>query len=357
MSITLVMATRIEGLLLCLMDPLTQASLGAAVAVAVSTPKNARMAFIVGGVAGAVPDLDVLIRSDSDPLLTLEYHRHFTHALMTAPVIGLCVAVLFKLLCVWSQLPFRAFALYGVLGALTHGLLDACTSYGTMLYWPFSDHRESWDLISVIDPLFTLPLALLTFFGLIKARPRLAQVALLWCALYFIFCGLQRSRATQVAEDLAAERGHTVEHYSIRPSLGNTLLWRMIYSLEGRYYVDAVRISPSGAARIYPGQSVKVLTQQAAVQRVPMESVLGRDIERFRFFSQGYLYLHPEDEQVVGDMRYALWPDSVVPLWGIRIDPTRIDQHTKMLYFRDASKPARDRLWKMICGDDVALLN
>ena len=30
------------------MDPLTQASLGAAVAIAVSTPKNARMAFVVG---------------------------------------------------------------------------------------------------------------------------------------------------------------------------------------------------------------------------------------------------------------------------------------------------------------------
>ena len=354
MSITLLMGIRIEGILLCLMDPLTQASLGAAVAVAVSAPKNARMAFIVGGVAGAVPDLDVFIRSDSDPLLTLEYHRHFTHALIMAPMIGLCMAVLFKLLCVWSQLPFRAFALYGVLGALTHGLLDACTSYGTMLYWPFSDHRESWDLISVIDPLFTIPLALLTFFAFIRARPRFAQVALLWCALYFIFCGLQRSRAIQVAEDLAAERGHIVEHHSIRPSFGNTLLWRMIYRAEERYYVDAVRIAPNGASRIYPGQSVEVFSTETAARRIPAGSVLGRDIERFRFFSQGYLYLHPKDDQVVGDLRYALWPDSVVPLWGIRIDPARIDQHTEMLYFRDASESARDRLWKMICGDAVA---
>ena len=40
------------------------------------------------------------------------------------------------------------------MGAITHGLIDACTSYGTLLYWPISHHRESWDIISIIDPIF-----------------------------------------------------------------------------------------------------------------------------------------------------------------------------------------------------------
>jgi inner membrane protein len=338
------------------MDPLTQASLGAAVAVAVSSREQARRAVLVGAVAGAAPDLDVLIRSAADPLLSLQYHRHFTHALITAPLIGICVAALFKLLCFRSKVTFRQFALYGVLGALTHGLLDACTSYGTMLYWPFSQYRESWDLISVIDPTFTLPLALLTLFAFAWRRPRFAQVALIFCALYFGFCGMQRSRATQVAEQLATERGHQPEQTSIRPSFGNTLLWRMIYRFEGRYYVDAVRIAPGAMPRLYEGQSVEAFTVEHAAEHVDAESVLGRDIERFRFFSQGYLYLHPDDDQVVGDMRYAMWPDSVVPLWGIRIDPARADQHTEMVHYRDPSKPARERLWQMIQGHEVAVL-
>ncbi len=338
------------------MDPLTQASLGAAAAVAFSSREQARWAVLIGAVAGAVPDLDVLIRSASDPLLSLQYHRHFSHALITAPVIGLCVAAIFKLLLFRSKVSLQQFALYGVLGALTHGLLDACTSYGTMLYWPFSQYRESWDLISVVDPIFTLPLALLTLFAFAWRQPRFAQVALVVCALYFGFCGLQRSRAAHVAEQLAAERGHQPEQYSIRPSFGNTLLWRMIYRFEGRYYVDAVRIAPGAASRLYQGQSVEQFTPAHAAERVDPASVLGQDIERFRFFSQGYLYLHPTDDQVVGDVRYAMWPDSVVPLWGIRIDPARADQHTEMLHFRDPSKLARDRLWQMIQGREVAVL-
>ena len=59
--------------------------------------------------------------------------------------------------------------LYAIMGTLSHGLLDACTSYGTRLYWPFSQYRESWDLISIIDPLFTLPMLALLIAAFICA--------------------------------------------------------------------------------------------------------------------------------------------------------------------------------------------
>lgn len=336
------------------MDPLTQASLGAAAAVACCSRAQTRWAGLIGAVAGAAPDLDVLIRSATDPLLTLEYHRHFTHALISVPVIALMVAVLFRWLFFRVQLRFGEWALYATVGALTHGLLDACTSYGTQLYWPLSSHRESWDLISVIDPLFTVPLAFLTVLAFAWRRPRFAQCALVLCALYFGFCGVQRSQAVRVADELAVARGHVPEDRSIRPSFGNVMVWRMIYLFEGRYYVDAVWVAPGQMPRVYEGQSVERFTGADAAERVNPESVLGRDIERFRFFSQGYLYQHPTEANVVGDIRYAMWPDSVVPLWGIRIDPTQVDAHTEMVHYRDPSKPARERLWAMICGRDVA---
>lgn len=338
------------------MDPLTQASLGAAVAVAASSRTQARWALLIGAVAGAAPDLDVLIRSSSDPLLGLEYHRHFSHALMSAPLIGLFFAALFKWLFARSAPSLSACARYAVLGALTHGLLDACTSYGTLLYWPFSMHRESWDLISVIDPLFTLPLVGLTVCALIWRQPRCAQVALLFCALYLGFCGVQHSRASQAAEQLAAARGHQPERYSIRPAFGNSLLWRMIYRFEGRYYVDAVWTFPGAEPRVYLGRSVAQFEPSDAAALVTADSVLGRDIERFRFFSQGYVSVHPSDDQVLGDVRYAMWPDSVVPLWGIRINPAHPDAHIEWVTYRDASPAARDRLWQMIQGRPVAPL-
>ena len=53
---------------------------------------------------------------------------------------------------------YRQVWFIALLGYGTNGLLDACTTYGTLLLWPFSNARIAWNNVSVIDPLFTLPL-------------------------------------------------------------------------------------------------------------------------------------------------------------------------------------------------------
>ena len=76
------------------MDPMTQAVLGASVPQAVSRKKHLAAATLFGALAGMAPDLDFLIRSDSDPLLYLQYHRQFTHSFLFIPVGGLFCALL-----------------------------------------------------------------------------------------------------------------------------------------------------------------------------------------------------------------------------------------------------------------------
>ena len=69
------------------MDPLTQGALGAALPQSTAVRgKYAGSAGLFGFLAGMAADLDVLIRSSSDPLLFLEYHRQFTHSLVFIPV-------------------------------------------------------------------------------------------------------------------------------------------------------------------------------------------------------------------------------------------------------------------------------
>ena len=335
------------------MDPITQISIGAAVAVAISPKDQTRLAAFLGAVAGGAPDLDVLIRSSADPLLSLQYHRHFTHALIMAPVIGFCIAVVFKLLLFRSTVPLKKFVLYAAAGALTHGPIDACTSYGTLLYWPFSSHRESWDLISIIDPIFTLPLVALTLLAIRRGQPLFARIAVALCVTYLSFCGFQHMRAKEVAQEIAAESNHYPDVYSVRPSLANNLLWRTIYEFNGRYYVNAVWVVPGKEPVVYPGRSVNVFSTEDAADLALPDSVLGRDIERFRYFSQGYVYRHPNHENVLGDLRYAIYPDSTLPLWGIHFDLMETESHAEMEYFRDITKSSLLRLWKMICGQQV----
>lgn len=333
------------------MDPVTQMTVGAAAAALVCRQEEARHALLLGALAGAAPDLDVLIRSETDPLLALQYHRHFTHSIFIAPLIGLLVAGLFKAVIFWKKWPFRRLALFSILGACTHGMIDACTSYGTMLYWPLSQHRESWDVISIIDPIFTGPLFLLTVVAFAFRRPSFARFALLLCAIYLALGVFQRSQALHVARSLIKERGHSAEVLTVRPSFANIILWRTVYLDGDRYYVDAVRTLPFSDPVIYSGDSVDAFSAERSRTLVSEDSVLSNDIERFRFFSQGYLYQHPDMPEIIGDLRYSMLPNSIQPLWGIRVDPSVSSEHAAFEHFRDPSQRAVGQLWLMILGE------
>ena len=134
------------------MDPLSQGVLGVAAAQAVSKKPQARRAAFMGLVAGLAPDADVFITSATDPLLSLQFHRQFTHALVFIPIGALLAALVLHPLMGRRFLCFRTTYLFCLAGYATHGLLDACTSYGTQLLWPFSDLRVAWNNISIIDP-------------------------------------------------------------------------------------------------------------------------------------------------------------------------------------------------------------
>ncbi|MEM1223733.1 MAG: metal-dependent hydrolase [Verrucomicrobiota bacterium] len=332
------------------MDPLTQASLGAAAAVAFSKREHLRLAAVVGAAAGMAPDIDVLIKSAEDPLLSLQYHRHFTHALIFAPLLGLVVAGLFRLLLYRKRPEFSLLAKSAVIGALTHGPLDACTSYGTLLYWPFVMHRESWDIISIIDPVFTGPLVALLLFAVLRKRRFYGRLALALCLIYLCLGCVQRERAKHVTEQLVAERGHTFDELTARPSLANIVLWRIIYRQEDHYYVQAVHLSLFGGHKIYEGNRVAAFQETDAASLAPDDSTLAGDIARFRYFSQGYLYLHSGASDVIGDLRYSAFPNSVIPLWGIRFDSELPDKHGELEYFRTVSEGDIARLWSMILG-------
>ena len=178
------------------MDPVSQGVLGAALPQAVARRPKASLALICGMLGGLAPDLDVLIRSSSDPLLSLEYHRQFTHSLLFIPVGAALVALAVQGILGRSwHWRFRDVYLYCLLGYATHALLDACTTYGTQLFWPFSDRRVAWNNISVVDPMLTLPLlggVLLAYF---RRSVMPARIALIWCICYLMLGALGRPGA------------------------------------------------------------------------------------------------------------------------------------------------------------------
>lgn len=304
---------------------------------------KARPAALLGCLAGIAPDLDVLIGSPDDPLTFLVFHRQFTHALLFIPFGAAVVAVASHWL-VRERLSFKESYLACLLGYATHGLLDACTSYGTQLFWPLSDLRVAWNNVSVVDPLFTLPLAALVVAGAVRRRPRLAWIGLAWALAYLLFGVVQNQRAEAAGKRFAESRGHVPMRLTAKPGFGNLLLWKVVYEHRGTYYVDAVRTGLGVAA--CPGAEVPALDVARDLPWLPPDSQQGRDIERFRWFSDDYIALHPAVRNQVIDVRYSVVPNQIVPLWGIDLNPQAApDSHARFVAERrGTARQAQDYL-------------
>jgi len=294
------------------------------------------------------PDLDVLIRSGSDPLLFLEYHRQFTHSLIFIPFGGLiCASVLHYLIGRRRRLSFRQTFLFCTLGYATHALLDACTTYGTMLLWPFSDARFAWNVVSVIDPLFTLPLLMLVVAAARWKRPAFARLGLVWALVYLGLGLIQRNQAVEMGMEIAANREHEPIRLEAKPSFGNILVWKIVYETDGEYFVDAVRTGLR--PKVFPGNWVQKLDLERDLPWLDHNSQQARDIERFRWFSNGYIAKDPDNENRVIDVRYSLVPNQLNALWSIELVPGRaVDAHVLYRTHREAGGDAVDSLWSML---------
>ena len=331
------------------MDPVSQGVLGAVFAQT-RGPKHALgKAAVIGAIAGMLPDLDVLIRSSTDPLLAVEFHRHFTHSLFFIPIGGLLSSLLlYPLLGRRWQLSYRQTLVWCTIGFATHGLLDGCTSFGTKLLWPLSERRYSLDIISVVDPLFTLPLLVLAGCAAVTQSRLYVKWALLWGAVYFSVGYVQHQRAEAIGLKLAEERGHQVLRIEVKPTFANLAVWKVVYETDERFYVDAVKPGLSKPV-IWQGANVPKLDVQRDFPWLDPASQQARDIRRFNLSSAGYLAPDPSDRHRIGDVRYSMLPQTIAPLWGIQMSPNAgVGDHVAFYTERDDSRAAAWRIVHMM---------
>jgi inner membrane protein len=328
------------------MDPLSHAVVGGTFAAAGNKNNpHIRAAILCGVLAGMLPDVDVLIRQAGNPMLGLGFHRHFTHALVFVPFGAFFVAGILRLFL--KNLPFRRIYFYSFLGLLTHGILDSLTNYGTHWLWPFTGRRESWSVISIIDPIFTLTLLALLAASAVCQSRRYVLAGIAFAIVYWSFGFYQREAATDAMTAQAQARGHTVERHEVKPSIGNLFAWRGQYEHAGRVYVDAYHVSPWHGRVVYEGGSLPLYTHVDEVGPVQQ-----KDFEYFRFFSDGWIAKAPDNPEIIGDIRFSMLPNSLEPIWGIKFqdDPTK---HVLFENVRSRSKDDIAKLWAMVKGQEL----
>ena len=304
------------------MDPFTQGVVGVTASQSVSQKKHFIIASIIGLLAGLAPDIDIFIKSNSDPLLFLEYHRHFTHSLFFVPFGSLlCAFVFYHIFTKYYDLSFKYTYIYSFIGYATHGIIDAFTSYGTLLYWPFSNERVAWNTVSVIDPIFTIPIAIFIFVALITKKKLFTYTALVWILSYQAIAFHQKHRAETIITDYAKSEYTHIQNVLAKPSFGNIIVWKVIHTTKDKYHVNAVRLGLD--AKIIPGETINKLDLKKDFKWLDVNSQQGKDLERFRWFSNNYLGIDKLNRNIIYDVRFSPLPNKVEGLWGIKLDKNK----------------------------------
>jgi len=334
------------------MDPITQGLVGAAASGVVnSDQKEHKTALTTGFVSAMLADLDVLIRSSSDPLLAVEMHRQFTHSLLFIPAGALIGAIL-----LWPffrhRTKFSRIYLFSIAGYATAGLLDACTSYGTQILWPFYETRIAWNIISVVDPLVTIGLFIFMGLSFIRKKRIWSIGAWIWLILFLLAGYVQQQRIIVAGMQFAESKNRTVVDYTAKPTIGNHLLWRFTYISEENIYSDGIRAGWVSGIMYYEGESAPLVDPQTEFTEIE-GTQKWRDIRRFERLSDGYLAWHPHERNVLGDARYAMLPNRIEPLWGIEIDRSEADSLTPFVNIRDTGFEVRSRFTDMLFGREL----
>lgn len=284
------------------MDSLSQAALGAAVAVAITRGRNPRRAIVYGAVLATLPDLDVLQSYEND-LQAMINHRSWSHAflvhLVLGPLIGLLLASADK---TWSRLRWIAL----VVGVwTTHAALDGFTIYGTWLFWPFSVQPVMGGSIFIIDPLYTLPLLVALFVVWHRPGSRLvyrsAMLGLVASSLYLGWGLYARQHIEHIARQSLADEELQSTRITATPTPFNSILWRVIAMDKEVYhegyfnFLDRRDSIHFDSVPRHPG------LVDAIPDRIHFES--------FENFNHGYYKLDREDGKVIAsDLRMGLEP-------------------------------------------------
>ena len=304
------------------MEPVTHGLLGAVVGQGLVGRRLGRAALVWGAVACMLPDVDIAWMNLSGPLGEFVHHRGFTHSAWFGPVVGPLLGWL-----AWRRFgrardDLGAWILLFVAGIFAHPLLDICTTYGTQFLVPFSDRRFSLDAVAIVDPAYSLVLALAIVVGLGKGVSSSASrtAAVLGLVLSTAYLGygyaLNERVERDVREQLRAE-GVSVADVHAYPTLLQLYLRRVVVRTGPAVRVGFVSAWRRGARASWESFVVAAdprvdAARASAAGRTFEWFTDGQTVGRIRETASG-----PAVE--IDDLRFGFPGRPALGLWGIRL--------------------------------------
>lgn len=399
------------------MDSLTQIVLGAAVGEAALGKKVGNRAMVWGGIAGTIPDLDVLANGFMSPIDALAFHRGPTHSLLICTLLSLVLGWLIHKMyaqsfhkwfgiAVWSMLAltiasatlfvgdfnvlkvflvglFLAFTstliykrytkttyytpVAGIgewqwlffLALVTHPILDSFTTYGTQLFWPFSDQRVSLNNIAVADPAYTLPFLACLIVAMCydkssPSRQRWNYTGLIISSLYMIFTLYNKHRIDNIFKQSLDAQHVVYDRYLTSPSILNNILWSGVAASDSAYYYGQYS---------FFDPTPRFLLHKIAKSNADFNTALENDptLKTLKWFSDGYFVIHPNHNDSVSfhDLRFGTFKTEATDTARFVFKFNLKKNSDGSFYLLDQGETPRDAdfrlvfnmLWRRVFGD------
>jgi inner membrane protein len=225
-------------------DSITQFALGAAIGEHIAGKKAGNRAIFWGGIAGTIPDLDVLLNPFFTELEKLSVHRGFSHSLMFAFLVAPVMAwLIHRLYQRKTEMNYKDWLWLFFWGIFTHPLLDAFTLYGTQLFLPFSDFRVAFNTISIIDPMYTLPLLICSIGAMVLRRKNYTKAwnwnkaGLIFSSTYLLLTCANKWYLEGIFDRNLAEQGIQPTQCMSNPVIFSNLLWCSVVKDDSACYI------------------------------------------------------------------------------------------------------------------------
>lgn len=314
------------------MDSVTQIALGSAVGQAVLGKHIGNKALIWGGLAGLIPDLDVIPTQFMNDVNKVAYHRSISHSIPFALFLSpLLTTIALK---IHPQTRFQAgrrgwFALF-FLGLFTHALLDCFTTWGTQLFWPLP-YRVAIQSIFVIDPLYTVPLLTGLIIGSIQNRKpggtlKANRIGLLISTAYLLLTVANKQWVDHQFAASLKEKNIPYTNITSRPTPFNNLLWSANAETKAGFYTGYYSVLDKQwpiAFEYYPKNHDLLpdsLRQQALIQKL-IGITQGQYIVRPTKNGKGYLLHDLRFGQLAGWLNKKQFPRANRFVFSYRLNP------------------------------------
>ncbi len=267
------------------MDSITQATLGAAIGEALLGRKLGWKGAAWGAFFGTLPDLDLLFYPFLDEVERIYWHRGISHSVLLM-VVGALICG--PLLWLWWKKHSRDISLARALGFVflvwsTHVAIDCFTTFGTSVYEPFSNERVWWNIMAIIDPLYTLPMLIGLFVSLRNWRHRknrwLPTVLGLGLSVVYVAFSISMKVSHVSPQFDQAFKTAGADVVAISPTIFNTVLWRGLGETQDDFLIGYY--SPNDT-------DDEIQFERVAKNQNLVEPFLGsREFEAIDWFSRG----------------------------------------------------------------------